>query len=100
MTSKNDKYARKAATSVRRNGHTVRTERYLAFKKGWQQKLSNGDDAIWDKSNADHSRWMADFLVGKIKGDPDAREAILRTFREKPNLDRVVRALLKAEGLI
>ncbi len=98
MTKKPNKFEREAATQIRRNGHTVRTQRYLAFKKGWRQKIEFGETDLWDKSNADHTRFMVDFASGK-HGDPEVREEYLKAFKENPNLDPVERSLLKAEGL-
>ena len=99
MTKKPNKFEREAATQIRRNGHTVRTQRYLALKKGWRQKIELGEKDVWDKANADHTRFMVDFASGK-HGDPEVRKEYLKAFKENPNLNPVERSLLKAEGLI
>ncbi len=97
MTKKINKYAKKAATEIRRNGHTVRTNKYLALDRKWRP--DSGNPPKWDKSSADHTRFMVDFAAGK-HGDPLVREEYLRVFKENPHLDPVQYSLLKAEGLI
>ena len=101
MTSK-DKYAKKAATQIRRNGHTVRSNRYLAFKKGWMEKLDRGDTDIWDKSNADHLRLMVDACSGKKDSDEEFCRLYLEAVKRNPSnrLNAAEIALFKAEGLI
>ena len=101
MTSK-DKYAKKAATQIRRNGHTVRSNRYLAFKKGWMEKLDRGDTDIWDKSNADHLRLMVDVCSGKKDSDEEFRRLYLEAVKKNPNTRMIAAelALFRAEGLI
>ena len=101
MTSK-DKYAKKAATEIRRNGHTIRTNRYLAFKKGWAEKLSRGDTDVWDKSEADHLRLMVDACSGKKESDEEFRRLYLEAVKKSPNTRMTAAeiALFKAEGLI
>ena len=101
MTSK-DKYAKKAATQIRRNGHTVLSNRYLAFKKGWMEKLDRGDTDIWDKSNADHLRLMVDACSGKKDSDEEFRRLYLEAVKKNPNtrMTAAELALFRAEGLI
>ena len=101
MTSK-DKYAKKAATQIRRNGHTVRSNRYLAFKKGWMEKLDRGDTDIWDKSNADHLRLMVDACSGKKDSDEEFRRLYLEAVKKNPNtrMTAAELALFRAEELI
>ncbi len=101
MTNKN-KYAKQAATEIRRNGHTVRTNRYLAFKNGWGEKLSRGDTDIWDKSQADHLRFVVDACSGKKDSDEEFCRLYLEAVKRNPSnrLNAAEIALFKAEGLI
>ena len=101
MTSK-DKYAKQAATQIRRNGQTVRSNRYLAFKTGWMEKLDRGDTDIWDKSNADHLRLMVAACSGKKDSDEELRRLYLEAVKKNPNtrMTAAELALFRAEGLI